>query len=75
MPDMAASVQRSLALQQVSDFIASDITGRVASLTESELDAVGDRTYTASLVNRDSAPRRAWRWDVQSDVGELSLGS
>jgi len=23
------------------------------------------------LVNRDSAPWRAWRWGVQSDVGEL----
>ncbi|MEI6916426.1 MAG: hypothetical protein WCL39_14920, partial [Armatimonadota bacterium] len=32
-------------------------------------------TYSMSIrpftVNRDSAPRRAWRWNVQSDVGGL----
>jgi hypothetical protein len=30
---------------------------------------VSERTYTAALVNRKSVPWRAWRWDVQSDVG------
>jgi hypothetical protein len=41
----------------------------VAAMTESELDAVGERAYTASLVDRDSAPRWARRLAVQLDVG------
>jgi hypothetical protein len=30
---------------------------------------------TMPLVDRDSATRQARRWDVRSDVGELSFGS
>jgi hypothetical protein len=41
----------------------------VAAMTESEPDAVGERAYTASSVDRDSAPRWARRLAVQLDVG------
>jgi hypothetical protein len=45
--------------------IQPDVVGTVAPLTESELVAVSETAYTATLVNRDSAMRRAKHWDVQ----------
>jgi hypothetical protein len=47
----------------------------VAVMTESELGAVGERTYTAPLVDRDSSTRWASCLAVQSDVGKLSYRS
>jgi hypothetical protein len=44
----------------------------VAAMTESELDAVGERAYKASLVDRDSRTRWASGLAVQFDVGKLS---
>ena len=43
---------------------------RVAALTEF-FPASNPAIPRVLTVNRDSAPRRAWRWAVQSDVGEL----
>jgi len=40
-------------------------------MTESELDAVGERAYTTSLVDRDNATGRARHLAVQFYVGEL----
>ena len=36
-----------------------DIAGRVAAMTEGELEAVGERTYTATLVDRDPPAQNA----------------
>jgi hypothetical protein len=56
--------------------MAADITGLVAAMTESdlssvalakeELDAVGERAYTTSLVDRDSSTRwqAVWRFSL-----------
>lgn len=43
----------------------------VAAITESERVAVGERTYTAALVDRDSSTRWASCLAVQFDVAEL----
>jgi hypothetical protein len=52
-------------------FNLAHIAGLVAAMTENEPDVVGERTYTASLVNRDSSTRWASCLAVQFDVGEL----
>ena len=51
------------------------LAGRVAAMTESELGLLSEKPPAKPLVDRDSAPRWARRLAVQSDVGELSLGS
>ena len=53
------------------DLLCPDIVERVATITESEPEAVGETSYTAALVDRDSATRWARRLVVQFDVGEL----
>ena len=55
--------------------IGGDIAGAVASMTEGEPGVQSEKSPTTPLVDRDSTPRRARCLDVQSDVGELSLGS
>ncbi len=42
-------------------------------MTEGEPGVLSEKLPTTLLVDRDSAPRRAWRFDVQFDVGELSF--
>ncbi len=49
----------------------SNIAGMVATITESEPDRQSEKTPNLSLVDRDSATRRARRLAVQSDVGKL----
>ena len=45
--------------------LGTDIAGMVAAITESELDAPGEKSLTASLVDRDSATRWARHLAVQ----------
>ena len=52
-------------------FNVANIAGLVASLTEGESCRQNETAPTLHLVNRDNAPWRAWRRDVQSDVGKL----
>jgi len=53
--------------------IQGHIAGEVAFLTEGETGGLSEELPTPPLVDRDSVTRRARRWDVQSDVGELSF--
>lgn len=45
---------------------------RVAFLTEFFPEIRSGKAAGFPEIDRDSAPRRAWRWSVQCDVGELS---
>ena len=53
--------------------MASDIPWAVASITEGEPDLESEKSPKRSLVDRDSATRRARRLDVEYDVGELGF--
>ena len=48
-----------------------DITQEQSHLSPNSLLKSNMANIRFLMVNRDSAPRRARRWDVQSDVGEL----
>ena len=58
------------------DTVRPDIVERVACLTEfeSEYNSPTPAPAIKWVVNRNSAPRRARRWHVQSDVGKLCSG-
>jgi len=51
--------------------VICDIAGMVAAMTEDDPDAESEKAPTTSLVNRDSATRRARRLAVEFEVGEL----
>src|SRR5262249_10482362 len=65
---MVASGSRKL---EVAGKLGIDFAGVVAVITESEPVLSVKEPPTASLVNRDSATKRARRLAVQFDLGEL----
>jgi len=60
-----------VAKHSVFAWVICDIAGMVAAMTEDDPDAESEKAPTTSLVNRDSATRRARRLAVEFEVGEL----